>query len=392
MAGLTLAKRISMLGGQVVLLERAPGPRSQGYMIDFFGPGYDAVEAMGLLPALEAVAYPIDEVSLVDEHGHRRAGVDYARFRDAVGGRLLSVMRPDLERVLRESLPPQVDLRFGAMLVGVVDHGEEVRITLDDGAELDGDLLVGADGIHSTVRGLALGAESEFLRHLGFHTAAFTFDAPAIRAAIDGRFVLTDTVGRQMGLYALRDGRIAAFAVHRTSDTALPDDVRAAVQHTYRGLGSLALAALDGCPPSKEICYDQVAQIEMPRWSKRRVTLVGDACYAVSLLAGQGLRLASAAHAYWPTSCTLRRRSAGRWRSTSDLASGSRGEAADGPRRRPLVSPESRLQLWIRRMALRAARLPVVNRYVGTTLAGKSTALIANLHPAGHSPRSSVAQ
>lgn len=105
MAGLTLAKRISMLGGQVVLLERAPGPRSQGYMIDFFGPGYDAVEAMGLLPALEAVAYPIDEVSLVDEHGHRRAGVDYVRFRDAVGGRLLSVMRPDLERVLRESLP-----------------------------------------------------------------------------------------------------------------------------------------------------------------------------------------------------------------------------------------------------------------------------------------------
>ncbi len=393
MAGLTLAKRISMLGGQVVLLERAPGPRSQGYMIDFFGPGYDAVEAMGLLPALEAVAYPIDEVSLVDEHGHRRAGVDYARFRDAVGGRLLSVMRPDLERVLRESLPPQVDLRFGAMLVGVVDHGEEVRITLDDGAELDGDLLVGADGIHSTVRGLAFGAESEFLRHLGFHTAAFTFDAPAIRAAIDGRFVLTDTVGRQMGLYALRDGRIAAFAVHRTSDTALPDDVRAAVQHTYRGLGSLALAALDRCPPSEEIYYDQVAQIEMPRWSKRRVTLVGDACYAVSLLAGQGASLGVGGACLLADQLHLAS-SIGRalaeyerlWRSVAEEKQRTGRAAARW------FLPESRLQLWIRRMALRAARLPVVNRYVGTTLAGKSTALIANLHPAGHSPRSSVAQ
>ncbi|MGB8503907.1 FAD-dependent oxidoreductase, partial [Mycobacterium sp.] len=109
-AGLTLANRLSALGNDVVLLERSPGPRAQGYMIDFFVPGYDTAAAMGLLPAIKEVAYDIEEASLVDERGRRRAAIRPAQFAD---GPLLDVMRPDLEHVLRESLPAGVDLRFG---------------------------------------------------------------------------------------------------------------------------------------------------------------------------------------------------------------------------------------------------------------------------------------
>lgn len=49
-AGLSLAQRLNALHGDVVVIEKAPGPRTQGYMIDFFGLGYDAAEAMGVLP------------------------------------------------------------------------------------------------------------------------------------------------------------------------------------------------------------------------------------------------------------------------------------------------------------------------------------------------------
>lgn len=87
MAGLALANRMRAAGGEVVLLERAPGPRAQGYMIDFFGPGFDAAEAMGLVPAIDEVAYPVEEVSLVDEHGRRRAGLPYgSSSRPSAGG------------------------------------------------------------------------------------------------------------------------------------------------------------------------------------------------------------------------------------------------------------------------------------------------------------------
>ncbi|PND55559.1 FAD-dependent oxidoreductase [Mycobacterium sp. ENV421] len=387
MAGLALANRIRAMGAEVVLFERAPAPRTQGYMIDFFGPGFDAAEAMGLVPAIDEIAYPVDEVSLVDERGRRRAGLPYRQFAAAVGGRLRSVMRPDLEHVLRNSLDDGVDIRFGCAVVGFDDHGDGVTVHLEDGTSLAADLLVGADGIHSTVRRLAFGDEAKFVRYLGFHTAAFVFDDPQCREVTAGRFVLTDTVGEQMGFYTLRDGRIAAFAVHRQADPALPDDVRSAVRRAYRHLGWLAPRALDRCPPAEDIYYDQVAQIQLPRWSRGRVVLLGDACYAVSLLAGQGASLGIAG-AYVLADRLQRSPSIEQaladyerlWRPVAEE------KQASGRRAARWFLPKSALGLWVRRTALAAAaRLPLANRYVGAALAGKSSGLISQLRRKDHS-------
>ncbi|MFE0812767.1 FAD-dependent monooxygenase [Streptomyces sp. NPDC058794] len=378
LTGLTLANRVAALGGEVVLLERSPAPRAQGYMIDFFGVGYDAVRAMGLLPAVQEAAYLVPEAAFVDERGRRRAGVSITQFSS---GDIVSIMRPDLERVLREALPPQVDVRYGTGPRAVEDRGRGgVRVTLTDGSQLDGDLLVGADGIHSTVRRLVFGPEWDYLRHLGFHTAAFVFDLPELHTVIGRRACLTDTVGRQMGFYALRDGRVAAFAVHRTTDRTLPDDVRVAVRRAYGDLGWLVPQALDRCPPSEEVYYDHVAQTVVPRWSKGRVALAGDACYAVSLLAGQGASLGIG----------------GAYLLADRLARAGLVEHALAEFEelwRPVVEekqltgrnaacwflPASQFQLRLRRTALRLARLPVVDRYVAGALAGKSSALIRNL-------------
>jgi 2-polyprenyl-6-methoxyphenol hydroxylase-like FAD-dependent oxidoreductase len=335
-AGLTLANRLWASGAEVTVLERAPGPREQGYMIDFFGPGYDAITAMGLLPQIEDVAYRVTEASFVDEQGHRRAGVSLDSF--AVGP-LLSIMRPDLERV-----------------------------------------LVGADGVHSTVRRLVFGDESRFFRYLGFHTTAFTFDDPEIHAMVDGRACLTDTVGRQMGFYALRDGRVAAFGVHRTSDPRRPSDVRAAVLEQYSGMGWVVPAVLAACPPAEQIFYDQLAQIVLPSWSTERVVLVGDASYAVSLLAGQGASLGIAG-AYVLADQLARTQSIGQalvnyenlWRPVAEEKQ--KAGRASGR----WFAPKSDLDLMIRRMSLRMVGLPVVNRRVAALLAGRSNDLIPNL-------------
>ncbi|WP_019819519.1 FAD-dependent monooxygenase [Saccharomonospora saliphila] len=376
--GLTLASRIAALGGEVVLLERAPAPRQQGYMIDFFGPGYEAIEAMGLLPSIEAIAHPVAEASFVDGRGRRRASLRPARFAD---GALLHLMRPDLERVLREHLPPVVDLRYGTSPVAVADHGDGVRVTLDDGTGLDADLLAGTDGVHSTVRRLVFGHEERFLRYLGFHTAAFSFDSPRIHAAVQGGACLTDTIGRQMGFYALGEDRVVAFGVHRTPDPALPEDPRTAVLDAYRGLGWVVPEALDRCPPSPEIYYDQVAQIVMPRWRQGRVVLAGDACYAVSLVAGQGASLGIAG-AYLLADQLARTRSVEHalaryetlWR---PVAEEKQRVGRSGAGR---FVPATELGLRVRRSVLRMSRLPLFDRYVTATLTGKSTSLSATLH------------
>ncbi|WP_284740372.1 FAD-dependent monooxygenase [Amycolatopsis sp. RTGN1] len=377
--GLAVANKFAGGGAEVVVLERAPAPREQGYMIDFFGAGFDAAEDMGVLPRILELAYRVDEASLLDERGRRRAAARYTTFARTLRDRLCGIMRPDLERALREHLPSTVDLRFGAGVTAVDDLGDRVRVTAGDQV-VEADVLVGADGIHSAVRRLVFGEDDRFLRYLGFHTAAFVFTDPEIHHAVGDRFCLTDTIGRQMGFYGLRDGRVAAFAVHRTDDPRLPDDTRAALREEYGSLGWLVPRALRRCPPSEAVYYDQVAQIDMPRWSQGRVVLAGDACSAVSLIAGQGASL-GVAGAFVLGEQLLRNQTV-----TDAFAEYER-------LMRPVVEekqqvarrsarwflPESPLQLGIRRAALRLARVPVLDRYVAAVLAGKSTAVVTNL-------------
>jgi 2-polyprenyl-6-methoxyphenol hydroxylase-like FAD-dependent oxidoreductase len=130
------------------------------------------------------------------------------------------------------------------------------------------------------------------LRYLGFHTAAYIFQDQAFQRALQGRFALLDVPNREAGFYPIRGGKVASFFVHRAADSALPEAPYAEIKRVYGDLGWIVPNALQYCQERTPIYYDQVAQIEMPRWSRGRVTLVGDACQAVSLLAGQGASMA----------------------------------------------------------------------------------------------------
>ncbi len=157
-------------------------------------------------------------------------------------------MRPDLEAVLRESLPPTVRQVFRTGVADIDDRPDGVLVTTTTGDELTADLLVGADGIHSTVRHLVFGPERDYLRYLGFHTADFPFRDDDVRDEVAGVVCLTDSVDRQIGLYGLRDGRVTVFTVHRQADPALPASPGAAVRTEYAPLGWVAPEVLTQVP------------------------------------------------------------------------------------------------------------------------------------------------
>lgn len=229
-------------------------------------------------------------------------------------------------------------------------------------------------------------ARSSSFCYLGFHTAAYRFPDPQGHAQVAGQFSLTDTVNRLMGLYGLRDGSVAVFTVHRTPDPNLPADPREALRREYAPLGWLVPRALAACPPPEQVYYDQVAQIEMPTWTRGRVVLLGDAAYAVSLLAGQGASLGItgayvlAEHLSAADSIEA---ALTRYEQTMRPPTTEKQRVARTGTRWFL--PETRGQLRVRRAALGLARLPIIDRYVASALVGKFSAVIANLRATGRS-------
>ncbi len=131
-------------------------------------------------------------------------------------------MRGDLEHVLYESLPDTVEIRYDLTVAEIEQDGRGVTVDLTDGTRERVDLLVGADGIHSRVRELAFGDEEEFLRYLGYQTAAYIFEDDGFRRRLDGGFRDITAANRTAGFYPIRGGKVATWFAHAAPDATLP--------------------------------------------------------------------------------------------------------------------------------------------------------------------------
>src|SRR5579863_591417 len=297
-AGLSLAGCLSRQSHDVLVVERSPRLRDGGHMIDFFGPGFDVAERLGLVPQLAAIHDPVDRLVFADATGHQRVSVGYDVLRSRLfRDRHFNFLRSDLERVLFEALPQRWVVQFGLTVVAVEQDREAVRATLSDGRVVEVDLLVGADGVHSWIRGLAFGKESRFVRDLGYVAAAFILDEPPEAFGIGHDVVTLNAAARQVAVYPIRATRVATFFLRKVSGPfkASPSSGRQELDAHYRAFGWFVPKLLRASSSTSQIYFDAVTQVVMEPWTARRVVLLGDSAQCVSVLAGQGASMAVAA-------------------------------------------------------------------------------------------------
>jgi 2-polyprenyl-6-methoxyphenol hydroxylase-like FAD-dependent oxidoreductase len=294
-AGPTLAYWLKAAGFEPTLVEHAPTLRGGGYVIDFWGLGYDIAELIGIRDELNQIGYHIREMRIVDQRGKRVAGFGTNVFLELTDGRYVTIARSALSRVLTEKIANSAEIVFGNGIQNLQEQDDGVEVAFEQGGTRRFDLVVGADGLHSKVRSLIFGAQDQFEKRLGYMVAAF--ETTAYRPRDEDVYVMFSDPGRMVGRVSLRDDRTLILFVF-TADDAETGNLRdvsgqKALLRARFGDGAWeCLRILDALDRTDTLYFDRVSQIRMPGWSKGRVALVGDAAYCVSLVAGQGSALA----------------------------------------------------------------------------------------------------
>jgi 2-polyprenyl-6-methoxyphenol hydroxylase-like FAD-dependent oxidoreductase len=296
-AGPALAFWLKAAGFEPTLVEQAPALRTGGYVVDFWGLGYEIAGRMGLLDSLNRVGYHMQEMRAVNSRGERITGFGARIFDVLTGGRFVTLARSDLSRLLFEKVRRSTEVLFGDEITGLQERTDRVAVQFKHAQERRFSLVIGAGGLHSKVRRLVFGPQERFEKQLGYAVAAF--EVRGYRPRDDDVYVLYNEPGWMLARFALHDDRTLFLFVF-TAGSSLPamHDLQAqkALLRAKFGAGkwecSRILDELDRAPG---LYFDRVSQIRMDSWSRGRVALVGDAAFCVSLMAGQGAALAMTA-------------------------------------------------------------------------------------------------
>jgi 2-polyprenyl-6-methoxyphenol hydroxylase-like FAD-dependent oxidoreductase len=365
-AGPTLAYWLRRFGHEPVLFERAPSARTGGYVIDFWGLGFEIAERMGLVPALLSRCYRMRRLSMVDAGGKEVAGLNIDAVREQLEGRFISLARADLAAVLLSACDG-VQIRFGVSIVDIVHEPSGVTAVLSDQRRERFDLVVGADGLHSRIRELAFGPEKRVEAPLGCHVAAFRMAGYPKRDELT--YVSHTVRSRQAGRVSLHAGDTLALLICRSDlvkNGPSNEPHVACLRRVFGGMRWEVPDMLDRMEQADDLYFDRVSQIHLTRWTSGRVALVGDAAACASLLAGEGTGLAMI-EAY-VLAGELHR-------AGGDIAKGSaayearlrafvaaKQEAASSLRQ--FFAPRTALAHWMRDLAVNALSLPVVGRRI----------------------------
>lgn len=280
-AGATLAALLSRHGHQVTLVERDDAPRSSGNPVDVRGRAMEVIEDLGLSEPLRDLATRVRELVVVDA-----AGTPVARMPTQRRDGDVEVARADLCALLLTSAQQDVEVRFGDTLTSVRAGDEGAEVTFERAAPEHVDLVVGADGLHSTVRRLAFGPEEDFVHHLGLYVA--TVRLPDVLER-DDAVVLYNEPGTAIALHPGARSPGAAFLL-RSSARCEPHDRGAAhelLERAYGHGGWRSRELLDRYLCADDTYFDTVSRVKVANWVRGPVVLLGDAASCVTLF-GEG--------------------------------------------------------------------------------------------------------
>ncbi|EFL40035.1 FAD-dependent monooxygenase [Streptomyces griseoflavus] len=292
--GLATAKRLREIGWEPLLVERAAERRAAGYFVGLFETGRATAERMNVLDTIGNRTDVTSRTYDVDRGGRRRPSMGFGEL----PGSPRLILRGDIETALYDTVAPRTEIRYGTTPVAVEEHPGGVDVTLrttvgEDVTEATErfDLVVGADGLRSTVRRLVFGPHSEYLQpfHHIIGVTTLQEQVPGFRPN-DG-LVLAEP-GRSAWVFPFADHQPGLLLNYRTED----EDAqfrRPPIESLRRAFGPEPAGPvlehlLQQFEQAESYLFDSIHQVVMPTWHTDRVTLLGDAAWCLTPYSGMG--------------------------------------------------------------------------------------------------------
>ncbi|WP_191971337.1 FAD-dependent monooxygenase [Streptomyces luteolifulvus] len=280
-AGLASAIALGREGMHVDVIERSPESRTAGAGLFLPGNSVRALTALGLGKHLSALGAPVPGQRLMDHRGRALADIDMADLWRGTAG-CVGITRGDLHAALQDIVP--VPVRHGVTVDSLKHSDDGVQVEFSDGGSARYDVVVGADGIRSSLRELVDPAAAA--RYLGQASWRFlTGDA----ADID-RWTVWLGPGTAFLAYPVSGGRVCCYA-----DVAAPSPedptTAAGLARLFSGYDQRVRDLL-ATPDAHEAYFSPVEEVRCETWARGRVVLVGDAAHASSPNMAQGVAMA----------------------------------------------------------------------------------------------------
>jgi 2-polyprenyl-6-methoxyphenol hydroxylase-like FAD-dependent oxidoreductase len=289
-AGPALAFWLNRYGFEVTVVERAPYIRPGGYGIDFRGPAMQVLEKMDIIKEIKRFETRAGKITIVDKHNQKLASMP-----DGFTSGELEIMRGDLANVFYEATKADAEYIFDDTITALNEDSSGIMASFSRGQDQLFDIVVGADGLHSTVRELAFGDESQFMHHLGIYFSIFS--TPNFMDLKDMAGLYYGTLGKRVGVFSARQDTEARGAFYFASPQLSYnykdiEQQKQMIRERFVGEQWQVPELLKLMDTAPDFYFDSVSQIRMDRWSRGRVILLGDAGYCASPMSGMGTSMA----------------------------------------------------------------------------------------------------